>query len=57
MAAFVDRLEQAIESALARTTARDETPDLAPDLDRFRWHTVFRRIEHVWNELIAGTSR
>ena len=56
VAGLVDRLEQAIESALARTTASDETPAFAPDLDQFRWHAVFRRIEQVWNELIATAS-
>jgi glycosyltransferase involved in cell wall biosynthesis len=49
--AFVDRLEEALDRALAAGAVTPDADALAP----FTWGAVFARVESVWRELTAPT--
>jgi glycosyltransferase involved in cell wall biosynthesis len=53
--AFVDRLADAIEAALAKPPLGDSAALMSGLLEPFTWEAVFARIERVWLDLIAGT--
>lgn len=52
LAAFVDDLESAIESALEAPPIGDPVQTMPEALSHFRWKTVFTRVETIWRSLI-----
>jgi glycosyltransferase involved in cell wall biosynthesis len=54
--AFVERLVNAIEAALAKPPLDDSAASVSGLLEPFTWEAVFARIERIWLDLIAGTS-
>jgi len=51
--AFTSRLTAAIERALAAPPIGDPSMTHTGAVDAFTWHAVFRRVESVWNDLLA----
>ena len=51
---FVEDLTAAIELTLAKPALGGPLLSLAGALDRFTWSSVFRRVEAIWNSLVAS---
>jgi glycosyltransferase involved in cell wall biosynthesis len=55
--AFVDRLEETLESALNAPALGDPMDSMPEALTHFTWARVFNRVEEIWRRLVARSAR